>query len=172
MVVEGLVCENPQVMPEKTELMVCVLRILEGPQSLQVTGKILLTVREPYPFRYGDAVRFYSRLRVIHNFGNPGGLDYEKYLRLRGVLVRASVNDPAEIIVLRREMGNPLRIGMERFRDRVRKKILETAPETEGLIIQAMILGIRSKFRKRSWRYLTELEPPTSLPSQVSILES
>lgn len=145
---EGVICENPQVSPEKIELIVCVSRILINDQYIPVSGHVLLNVREPYPFHYGDAIRFHSRLRIPHNFSNPGGFDYERYLRFRGILVRGFVNDAAGIIILRREIGNPLRIRLERFRELIRKTILDTAPDTEGRIIQAMILGDQKEIPK------------------------
>ena len=138
---EGVICENPQVSPENTELIVCVSRILINGQYLPVSGQVLLNFREPYSFHYGDAIRFHSKLRLPRNFGNPGSFDYEKHLRFRGILVRGFINDAAGIIVLRREIGNPVRIWLERFRDQIRKTILNTAPDLEGKIIQAMILG-------------------------------
>ena len=91
---------------------------------------------------------FKSRLRSPIISANPGGFDYERYLRFRGILVRGFVNDATGIIVLRRETGNPLRIRLERFRDLIRKSILETAPDTEGKIIQAMILGDQKEIPK------------------------
>jgi len=141
MLIEGLICDNPQVLPEKIELVVCVSRILRNGQYIPVWGRILLNVREPYPFQYGDAIRFHTRLRFPRNFANPGGFDYERYLRFRKILVRGSVSMAGEIVVLRREIGNPIRIRLERFREFIRKTITDTAPETEGRIIQAMILG-------------------------------
>jgi competence protein ComEC len=139
--VEGVICDDPQVSTEKTELIVSASRVLINDRYIPVSGRVLLNVREPYPFHYGDYIRFQSKIRLPHNFGNPGGFDYEKYLRFRGILVRAFVNDAAGVVVLRRDTGNPLRTLLERFRDRIRKLILETAPGTEGKIIQAMILG-------------------------------
>ena len=52
---EGVICENPQVSPDKTELIVCVSRILINGQYLPVSGHLLLNVRERfYPFHYGE----------------------------------------------------------------------------------------------------------------------
>ena len=100
------------------------------------------SMSEPYPFHYGDYIRFQSSIRLPHNFGNPGGFDYEKYLRIRGILARAFVDDaPSRFVVLRRETGNAFRTRIERFRNLIRKSILETSPGTDGKIIQAMILG-------------------------------
>ncbi|MBE0556938.1 MAG: ComEC family competence protein, partial [Proteobacteria bacterium] len=129
------------VSPEKTDLLVSASRRLVDGRYLPVSGRVLLNIREPLPFHYGDYIRFRSRIRLPHSFGNPGGFDYEKYLRIRGILARAFVNDATGVVVLRRETGNAFRTRMERFRNLIRKSILENAPGTEGKIIQAMILG-------------------------------
>ncbi len=139
--VEGMICDNPRVSPEKTELIVSASRILMNGQYSPGSGRLLLNVREPYPFHYGDYIRFQSSIRLPHNFGNPGGFDYEKYLRIRGILARAFVNDASRFVVLRKETGNSLRTRIERFRDLIRKSIQGTAPDPEGKIIQALILG-------------------------------
>lgn len=139
--IEGMVCENPQVSPDKTDLVVSVARLFHKGQYRSVHGCVLLTVREYYPFHYGDVIRFHARLNQPRNFGNPGGFDYKTYLRLRGILVRGSVNDKAGFIVLRSSRGNPFKTNLERFRDLVRNVILDRSPGTEGRIIQAMILG-------------------------------
>ena len=138
---EGMICENPQVSPDKTELVVSVSSILRDGTYLPVSGRVLLNVREPYPFRYGDFIRFHTRLRIPRNFQNPGGFDYERYLRYRGILVRGFIKDATGFVVLRRERGNPLRTHLEHFRDLVRNAIMAKAPGIEGAIIQAMILG-------------------------------
>jgi competence protein ComEC len=141
MSVEGIICENPQVSPEKTELVVSVSSILRDGSNFPVSGRVLLNIREPYPFRYGDYIRFHSRLRIPRNFQNPGGFDYEKYLRFRGILVRGFIKDATGFVVLRSDQGNPLRTRLEHFRDLIRNAILQRSPGTEGAIIQAMILG-------------------------------
>lgn len=139
--VEGMISENPQVSPEKTELLISTSRILRDGRYHSASGRMLLNVREPYPFRYGDFIRFHTRLRIPRNFQNPGGFDYEKYLRLRGILVRGFMKDASGIVVLRSARGNLFRLQLENFRDLIRNAIFERLPGTEGAIIQAMILG-------------------------------
>ncbi|EKD21855.1 MAG: hypothetical protein ACD_87C00304G0003 [uncultured bacterium] len=146
--VEGMICDNPQVSPDRTELVVSSSRVLRNGEYLPASGRLLLSIRESCRFHYGDAIRFTSRLRLPHNFGNPGGFDYERYLRFKGMLVRGFVNDASGIVVLRSETGNPIRTRLESFRDRVRKSIQEAAPDTEGKIIQAMILGDQKEIPK------------------------
>ena len=146
--VEGMIYDNPLVSPEKTDLLVSASRIFINGKYLPASGRVLLNIREPFQFHYGDYVRFQSRIRLPHNFGNPGAFDYEKYLRIRGVLARAFVKDSAGFVVLRRETGNAFRTRIERFRDLIRESVLETSPGTDGKIIQAMILGDQKEIPK------------------------
>lgn len=148
--VEGMICDNPQVSPDRTELVVSSSRVLRNGQYLPASGRLFLSIRESRLFHYGDVIRFTSRLRPPHNFGNPGGFDYERYLRFKGILVRGFVNDAEGITLLRGETGNPVLTWLERFRDLVRKSIRETAPDTEGKIIQAMILGDQKEIPKET----------------------
>lgn len=141
--VEGMICENPQVSPEKMELVVSASRILRDGRAIPVSGRVLLSVRCPVSLRYGDVIRFHSRLRVPHNFNNPGGFDYERYLRFRGILVRGTVHDPSGLVLLRREQGNFLQSGLEHFRDRIREVLRREAPGPGGRVLQAVILGDR-----------------------------
>ncbi len=146
--VEGVVCESPQVSPEKTELIISASRILVNSQYQAVTGRILLTIREPNPFRYGDVIRFQSKLRLPHNFHNPGGFDYVRYLRFRGIMVRGFINDSRDIVTMRRDMGNTFRNRLEQFRDLIRETIMASTSGTEGAIIRAMILGDQNEIPK------------------------
>ena len=139
--VDGIICENPEVLPGKTEMVVSVVRIMKDESTVPVEGRVLLAVRGQYSFNYGDYVRFRARLRTPHNFNNPGSFDYEKYLHFRNILVRGSINDSAGIVVMRENQGNPYKETLERFRGKVRRLIRENAPTPAGEIIQAMILG-------------------------------
>jgi competence protein ComEC len=146
--VEGIICENPQISPEKTEIIVSAFRILTAGRYLAVSGRILLNIRDAAPLRYGDVIRFRCKLRLPHNFKNPGAFDYERYLRLRGIEVRGFIKDQTDYIVLRREAGNPLRIALERYREHIREVILQKSPGTEGKIILAMLLGDQKEIPK------------------------
>jgi len=57
------------------------------------------------------------------------------------ILVRGFINNPANIIVLRENQGNPLKLSLERFRSDLKKLIRENSPSPYGEIVQAMILG-------------------------------
>jgi competence protein ComEC len=154
--IDGIICENPEVSPHKTELVVSVVRVIKDKSTIPVEGRVLLTVRDQYPFKYGDFIRFRTRLRRPHNFNNPGGFDYERYLRYRNILVRGSISDPSGIAVLRENKGNRWKATLEMFRGNVRRLIRENSPTPAGEIIQAMTLGeqreipedVREKFNR------------------------
>ena len=145
---DGIICENPEVSPHKTELVVSVVRIIRDDLTVPVEGRVLLTVRDQYPFKYGDFIRFRTRLRRPHNFNNPGGFDYGRYLRYRNILVRGAISDASGIVVLRENRGNPCKTTLERFRGNVRRFIRENSPTPAGEIIQAMTLGERKEIPK------------------------
>lgn len=138
---EGIICENPQVSPSGTALIISVSRVLRDGQYKAASGRFLLRVHSESDWEYGDFVRFRARLRKPHNFQNPGGFNYERYLRLRRVLVVGTITDPSAIIRLRKGLGNPVLLALEGLRSKIRKVLIEKVPGDEGRIIQAMTLG-------------------------------
>jgi len=140
--IEGLICKNPRVFPHKTFLVVSTTKIIKTGSSILVNGKILLSVKHnKQHFKYGDFIRVQTRLKKPHNFNNPGGFDYERYLLYRGIKVRGFVDDSAKILIIRRNIGNIFKIHLEDFRTSIRKLISATSPNYEGKILQALILG-------------------------------
>ncbi len=139
--IDGVVAENPRESGDKTALTVSVFRVRMDQDFLPVEGRILLNTATGETYKYGDVIRFRTRLKSPHNFCNPGGFDYERYLRLRGILVQGFVDNPANIIVLREDRGNPLKLALERFRRSLKALIRAHSPSPYGEIVQAMILG-------------------------------
>jgi len=145
MTLEGRVAESPKIFPERAELIIETTRIIEDRQILPVEGRILLSLHgwSSLP-AYGDLIRFKTRLKPPRNFNNPGGFDYERHLQTRGVRLRGTI-DKTGFAVIRTGDGHPLKIRLEKFRDRLRSAIRENAGSPEGEIIQAMILGEQSE---------------------------
>ncbi len=140
--IEGLICKNPRVFPHKTFLVVSTTKIIKNGGSIPVNGKILLSVRHnKQHFKYGDFIRAKTRLKKPHNFNNPGGFDYERYLLYRGIKVRGYIDNSAKIVIIRRNIGNIFKIHLENFRTSIRKLFSTTSPNYEGEILQALILG-------------------------------
>ncbi|MBA4396340.1 MAG: DNA internalization-related competence protein ComEC/Rec2 [Syntrophus sp. (in: bacteria)] len=148
LIVEGLISAPPQIFPDKTQLIVSAQRLRTPDAVIPVNGKILLNCVTDQPFRYGQVIRFRTKLKIPHSFHNPGGFDYEKSLRFRGILVHGFINNPAGIIVLRENQGHPLRMQLEAFRRELKTVIRANAASPAGEIIQAMILGDQKEIPK------------------------
>ncbi|MEI8172737.1 MAG: DNA internalization-related competence protein ComEC/Rec2 [Deltaproteobacteria bacterium] len=147
-IIEGVISENPEVSPDKTEITVSATRVIRDDADVQVEGLVRLSVKNFRVFAYGDYVRFKVRLKVPHNFKNPGGFDYERYLRYEGISVRGFINDPSGIVVIRENQGNVLKTRLEKFRQRLKKIIRDNSLSPDGEIIQAMILGDQKEIPK------------------------
>lgn len=146
--VEGLISAPPQVFPDKTRLIVSSQRLRIQDTVIPVNGKILLNVVTDEPFRYGQVIRFKTKLKLPHNFHNAGGFDYAGTLRVRGILVHGFINNPAHIIILRENQGHPLRLRLEAFRYQLKTLIRANAASPAGDIIQALILGDQREIPK------------------------
>lgn len=91
---------------------------------------------------YGDRVRMEARLKLPHNFGNPGSFDYEGYLHGIGVSVLGSVQ-VEKIEILPGTSGN----AMGFWRSRIRHSILHHLRDQglwarpDAAIFAAMIVG-------------------------------
>jgi len=145
MTIEGIVAESPRVSPEKADLIIETTKIVEENRIVPVEGRILLSLYDTDGLpEYGNLIRFKTRLKPPRNFNNPGGFDYEGYMRGKGIRLRGTL-DRTGLVVIRTGDGHPLKIGLEKFRSKLRASIRENADSPEGEIIQAMILGEQSE---------------------------
>lgn len=140
-ILEGLVCESPNLYPDRTELVIASSSIEKGNQRINVRGHVLLSAFKSQRFKYGDYIRARTILRDIQNFRNPGVFDYKKHLSYRGIHVRGNIRDEAGIVILRTAQGTVLRTYLEDFRNTLRRFIQAHALSPEREILQAMILG-------------------------------
>jgi competence protein ComEC len=146
--VEGMICENPQISPERTEFTVSTGRIIKDDADIRVEGLVQLSVETKQEFKYGDFVRFKTRLKAPHSFRNPGGFDYERHLRYKGIMVLGFIKDSSGIVILRENQGNIFKTHLERLRKKIKNFIMENSPSPEREIIQAMILGDQKEIPK------------------------
>jgi competence protein ComEC len=167
--VEGLISAPPQVFPDKTQLIVSSQRLRINDSVIPVNGKILLNCVTDEPFKYGQIIRFKTKLKTPHNFHNPGGFDYERYLRFKGILVHGFINNPAGIVILRENQGHPLRMQLETFRRHLKTVIRANAGSPAGEIIQAMILGDQKEIPKEIQDGIsaTEIQHHEGLPGPI-----
>jgi competence protein ComEC len=149
LIVEGIISENPEVSTDRTELTVSTVRLIHDDDAIiPIEGFVLLSVNGNQEFKYGDFIRFKTRLKAPHSFRNPGGFDYVKHLRYRGIMARGFIRDSSGLVVLRENQGDIFKIYLERMRRNLKRLIRDNSSSPEGEIIQAMILGDQKEIPK------------------------
>ncbi len=117
-------------------------RLLDGERIVSLSGRLQLTLRlGGGNLHRGDRIRFMARLRQPRNFNNPGGFDYEGYLRRRGITATATLKDDRSVAVMGDE--HPLLGPLSRFRTAFGRMIETAAPAPASGVIKALSLGNR-----------------------------
>jgi len=147
--IQGVISQNPVVSHDRINLVVATNKVIRDGIIIPVEGKILLSVKSRQRLlKYGGLIRVKTRLKIPHNFNNPGGFDYEKYLGYRGIRVRGFIDNPLSIVVVRENRGNLFKVNFEKFRTSLRKLIEKASPYPESKVLQALILGEKKEIPK------------------------
>ena len=89
---------------------------------------------------YGQRIHFVAKLRVPHNYGNPGAFDYRGYLRSRGIIYLASI-DAATIETLPGFSGSHLASWRSRLMRRLLASVNSLWGPRDAALTAAMLLG-------------------------------
>ncbi len=165
LVLEGVAVENPFVRPDKTVLFVRCQRIFNGKSYIPVTGDIRLVIPSALNFQYGDYIRFYSILKKIESFQNPGGFNYERYMNLHGVYATGFVANNSQIVLVRKNAASGIRLKLEIFRLYLKRLIYQNASTPQREIIEAMTIGnqnaipteVRDNFNKTGTSHILSI---------------
>ncbi len=93
-----------------------------------------------HDFRYGERLRFSTKLYRPHNFRNPGAFDYQGYLADNGISLLGSAKE-AEVELLPGFAGSQFELWRTRARHSVIQKIHRLWPENEAALADAMLIG-------------------------------
>jgi competence protein ComEC len=95
----------------------------------------------PMPvFKYGDRLRFSAKLKLPHNFRNPGAFDYQGYLADNGIAALGSAK--IENVQLRPDFsGSRLAFWRSRLHRGIVAKVHELWHPREAALIDAMLIG-------------------------------
>jgi competence protein ComEC len=141
-ILEGIVAGDPVALADRKDLVLDSPTVLVDGRPRPVPGRVLLSVREPCgDFRCGDAVRTRASLRVPVNFNNPGGFDYRRHLRSRGIVLRSFVPDGETAVLVRRNRGNPVRGALEEARSRIGRFIDAGVEGGAAAVLKALLIG-------------------------------
>jgi competence protein ComEC len=163
--VEGIVTESPIPYPDKNVLIVRCLRITKDKEYIPASGNIRLVIPPDLVFQYGDFIRFHSTLKKIHNFNNPGGFDYERFLNLQGIYATGFINNSSGIVLLRQNSASILKLKLESFRFYLKQIIYKNAASPQSEIIEAMTIGnqkaipgaVRDNFNKTGTSHILSI---------------
>lgn len=143
MSIEGVLGSAPSTKGSVTHLYVDALKCIKGDGGEEaLTGRVRLTVKGfKGGLLPGDRIRFLAKLSEPRNLNNPGGFDYEWWLKRRGVLVTGYVKD-GSLIIKTADGG----LSVTRVGSLLREEIidfLEALDLESGAIIKALITGER-----------------------------
>jgi len=111
------------------------LRPLHGGLRLTVTQK------EPtFPGKAGDSITATGVIRLFHSYHNPGQIDFETTLAIRGLDARMSVA-PGNLRVVGKDSPESLATRLARWRLQVRAELRKAMPDADAALIQGMLFG-------------------------------
>ncbi len=113
----------------------------EKNKTFPVSGRIRLMVAGKIPdLVNGDKVLFYSRIRSIRNFNNPGGFDYRRYMAFQKVYGSAYVSgEKISVLSHHSEKGASWIVG--HTRQKVLRLIENINQQPEQKVLKALIIG-------------------------------
>ncbi len=128
------------------------LRLVINVESLEkngslflVTGKIRLTVGAKFPaVNKGDRISFYSKIRSIRNFKNPGGFDYKRFMVFRGIW-GTSYSKGEKIVVLAGIKKKQVSLLIEKVRCKISDHIEEFCPVEQRGLLKALVVGKKNE---------------------------
>ena len=144
--VEGVVESDPEAVGAATRLRLRVDRIGPGDKWDEVSGRILVTTREPAElvrqrerpyFRYGDRVLLEG---VVEAPPQLDEFDYPSYLARQGI---GSVMSFPEVTLLDEGHGFALYRWLYSVRRRIADSLGQAVPEPQASLGQALLLGLR-----------------------------
>jgi competence protein ComEC len=149
-VVEGTIYNPPRVRVSMATVPVRATRVFLPKGVERVKINLLAKI---YGYRgglkVGDRIRFPAKLKEFTNFNNPGGFDYQSYMKRRGISLVALVSDGQYVVPMGRGDLGLVTKALERIRGPLRRFFREKLPATVSPIYTALILGERQGLTSR-----------------------
>ena len=157
---KGIVDDRPRITGRRTRF-ILQAETIEGsgtvnPMIRPVTGRIRMSCYGvPGPLSKGDIVVLKTRIRLIRNFNNPGGFDYQRYMAYQGVRVSGYAKKKEIRFVGHNSVGREA-AGLQRVREHISAVIdkmpFTTTGDREALpvrpVLKALLLGDKSGLTK------------------------
>ena len=109
--VKGIVSRDPQVIKDKTRLILNV-RSIQLTQHIELftQGKLMVSLRDEarVPVSYGDELILYGQIYAPRNERNPGEFDFAKYLAIQDIFGQMYVREAHQVEATGRSEANPI----------------------------------------------------------------
>ena len=143
--ITGKIYNQPQYFNNRIRFIVQVSSLADDHQTHMVTGKLRVTVVGKLPTLVaGDELRLTSRIRIINNFKNPGGFDYQRYMAFKGVRTTAYVRGDRLVVTQPHAASDPLEYlntARAAFSD-----LIDSYGELKSqAVLKALIIGDRTQ---------------------------
>lgn len=134
----GVIVDEPDLRENNQKL------VVELEESKEKT-KVLVTVGLYEDFKYGDEVNIKGKLTKPENFTTDTGkeFDYINYLKKDGIYYLVNY---AEVEVISRDNGNPIKRKLFTFKEKFLEKINFSITPPESLLMGGLILGEKASF--------------------------
>ncbi|HKZ22678.1 MAG TPA: ComEC/Rec2 family competence protein, partial [candidate division Zixibacteria bacterium] len=156
--ITGQIVADPDVREDKTHLTVATSKFEWDNKSLNVTGNILVKVREAtFAFNYGDVVQLQGYLNTPLSRRNPGLFDYQRYLSTKGIYGLVSLNNAEKIKIIENQTGNffisKIIIPTETF---IKKTFEQTLDQPHQALLAGFVLGERRQIPEEIYEMFTK----------------
>lgn len=146
--IEGVVADTPIVKRDRWQFILKARRLVDKKHRYDVCGRVKVTGRGPWPDpKAGDSVFLRGRLRTIRSFANPGGFDYERFMKLKGIRTRVYASAKSlKTAAVDQSAGRPHRADTLREQLALRMDdVLNSHPPDTIRLLKAIVLGDRNQ---------------------------
>lgn len=115
-----------------------------------IDENIILSIYRYYNLRLepGDKIRFFCKPRKIENFNNPGAFNYKAFMKRKGIICKAYVNDARYVIFMGKEkLPFPYNIT-EYLKKPVRDFFKKQLDKQDFALFSAIVLGERKNLER------------------------
>ncbi len=146
-IITGVITDDPIIYSHRVKLNLRVQRLEYQNHTDSVTGIIRVTVaHKPPQLMKGDRIRFKGKIRLIRNFHNPGGFEYERYMAYKGIRV-STYTYGKNIKLLGNNTSGQIATTVIRMRQKVIRFIDTHAERQPRAVLKALLVGDRSEIR-------------------------
>ena len=153
--ISGIIDDTPVTRRHRTRFIMRMTSIMKKGAPFPVSGRIRVTVAgDGVVLAKGDSITFYSKIRSIRNFNNPGAFDYQRAMAFKRVWGRAYT--AWERIRIRAPAAGHIKKGvLDRYRLKIAALIDQSIPgeskdsDNNRAVLSALLLGDKSRISNR-----------------------